>query len=606
MTAGDDDAPGFDLGPEPKPKSAAYRVLARKYRPQGFDALIGQDALVRTLGNAFALGRIAHAFMLTGVRGVGKTTTARIIAKALNCVGEDGKRTEPALKPCGRCVFCREIAESRHVDVLEMDAASRTGIDDIREIVDGVRYAPASARYKVYIIDEVHMLSKAAFNGLLKTLEEPPPHAKFIFATTEIRKVPVTVLSRCQRFDLRRVSHSELVANLEGICAAEGYAAEPQALAHIARAAQGSVRDAQSLLDQAMAHAAGGAAGEGADMTIAAEPVRRMLGLADRTRVLDLFEMAMEGRAADAVAEFRAQYELGADPLTVLQDVTGVVHEITRLKLSAGADLHGWAEQEGERARGMADRLSVPSLTRAWQILLKALGEVQTAPDAAAATDMALVRLCFAAELPPAERLARVVMDASPKAADAPRKGPEPRPSESRPSEPRPSEPRGPQPRAHVTLASAHARPERAPEPDTERPQVLARPKDWKAVAALAGEMKALKLKFQIEHQMRLIRFDEGRIEVNVLPNLDRGAAGELAERLTAWTGQRWLVSVSNEEAGLTLAAQAAEAEAERRAQAAQDPLLKAALEVFPGARIIAVRDLGLEPEPAGESEADR
>ncbi len=594
-TASTDESLGLDvnldLGPAPPAKQAPYRVLARKYRPQGFEALIGQSAMVRTLGNAFAMGRIAHAFMLTGVRGVGKTTTARIIAKALNCIGSDGQLKAPTLHPCGQCSFCQEIAESRHVDVLEMDAASRTGVDDIREIVDGVRYAPASARYKVYIIDEVHMLSKAAFNGLLKTLEEPPPHAKFIFATTEIRKVPVTVLSRCQRFDLRRVAQDELANNLADLCKAEGFEAEPEALNHLARAAQGSVRDAQSLLDQAMAHAAG----EGEARRIQAEPVRQMLGLADRTRVLDLFELVMKGAAAEAISEFRAQYDLGAEPLTVLQDLTAMTHEITKLKIAPSSSMPGWASAEAARAGAIAERLSVPSLTRAWQILLKALQEVQTAPDPAAAADMALLRLTYAAELPPADRLARAVIDgAAAEPKSAPRDAPPPRP-ESPP----------PRPRAQLSAVPAVAREAPAPRPPEPKPAASLSPASWAGVAALAGEMKALKLKFQIETQMRLVSFQRGAIEIALTPNADRGGAGDLAERLTSWTGERWIVSISNDPGEPTLAAQAAEADAARKAQAAADPLLNAVMSVFPGAKIIAVRDIVVDAAPPSESEND-
>ena len=391
------------------PEKSPYQVLARKYRPQTFDDLIGHGAMVKTLTNAFATGRIAHAYVLTGVRGVGKTTTARILARALNYVGPDGEDRGPTVDLGVEGRHCRAIAESRHPDVIEMDAASRTGVGDIRELIEGVRYAPVEARYKVYIIDEVHMLSTAAFNALLKTLEEPPPHVKFLFATTEVNKVPVTVLSRCQRFDLRRVAQDELANNLADLCKAEGFEAEPEALNHLARAAQGSVRDAQSLLDQAMAHAAG----EGEARRIQAEPVRQMLGLADRTRVLDLFELVMKGAAAEAISEFRAQYDLGAEPLTVLQDLTAMTHEITKLKIAPSSSMPGWASAEAARAGAIAERLSVPSLTRAWQILLKALQEVQTAPDPAAAADMALLRLTYAAELPPADRLARAVIDLS-------------------------------------------------------------------------------------------------------------------------------------------------------------------------------------------------
>jgi DNA polymerase-3 subunit gamma/tau len=576
---------GLDAAPQ-----TAYRVLARKYRPQGFDALIGQDTLVRTLANAFALGRIAHAFMLTGVRGVGKTTTARIVAKALNCIGPDGALTAPVLTPCGQCGPCLEIAESRHVDVLEMDAASRTGIDDIREIVDGVRYAPASARYKVYIIDEVHMLSKQAFNGLLKTLEEPPPHVKFIFATTEIRKVPVTVLSRCQRFDLRRVNHAELMANLSMICAKEGFSAEDAALSHLARAAQGSVRDAQSLLDQAMAHAE--------DRKIAEEPVRAMLGLADRTRILDLFEHLMRGAIPEALAEFRGQYDLGADPLTVLQDLSAVVHEVTRQKLSAGAASRQWAEAEAARIAKLGQGLSVPQLTRAWQIMLKAIGEVQNAPDAAAAMEMALIRIAFASELPPPERLVKALLD-TPAQEAQPRSGSAPQTIARGPPLTR-----GATARAEpVRLADAKPSPIQNSVAPAPKPGV-ASPIDWPAVAQLAGTMKALRLKFEIEHRMRLVSFERGRIEINLMPSTDRHVPGELSERLSAWTGERWIVTVSNTPGAQTLAELSAETEAMRRTEAAQDPLLKAALAVFPGAKILSVRDLEIAAPSESETEA--
>ncbi|MGD0867129.1 MAG: DNA polymerase III subunit gamma/tau, partial [Rhizomicrobium sp.] len=400
------EGPSLGLAPTlpPLAKAEAYRVLARKYRPQDFTGLIGQDALVRTLKNAFATGRIAHAFMLTGVRGVGKTTTARIIARALNCEGPDGKRKEPTIQPCGVCEPCIAIAESRHVDVQEMDAASRTGIDDIREIIEGVRYAPASARYKVYIIDEVHMLSKQAFNGLLKTLEEPPPHVKFIFATTEIRKVPVTVLSRCQRFDLRRIETDELVAHLESISQKESVNIERAALALIARAAEGSVRDALSLLDQAIAH--------DEEHAITAESVRDMLGLADRGRILDLFEKTMGGKVQEALAGLTELYDRGADPLVVMQDLLETTHFLTRVKVAPGAEgFFDGGSGEAKRAAEIATKLPVPALTRAWQILLKGLFEVRDAVRPIAAAEMALIRLAYAADLPPTDKLVRELMD---------------------------------------------------------------------------------------------------------------------------------------------------------------------------------------------------
>ncbi|EHP78243.1 DNA polymerase III subunit gamma/tau, partial [Methylorubrum extorquens] len=368
------DEPGLPGMPTPAPVPATtpYRVLARKYRPQTFDDLIGQGAMVRTLGNAFAANRIPQAWMLTGVRGVGKTTTARILARGLNYLRTGQPDTGPTVSMPELGQHCQAIMESRHMDVLEMDAASHTGIDDVRGIIDGIRYSPVSARYKVYIVDEVHMLSEKAFNAFLKTLEEPPPHAKFVFATTEIRKVPVTILSRCQRFDLRRVEADVLAAHLKKICAAEGVEAEDEALAAVTRAAEGSVRDALSLLDQAIAHGAG---------AVSAAGVRDMLGLADRSRIVDLFEAVMRGDVPAAFAEIRAQYDAGADPAVVLSDLAGFTHLVTRLKLVPGAEADPTLS-EAERVRGVAfaGRLPVRALSRAWQILLKALPEVQAAP----------------------------------------------------------------------------------------------------------------------------------------------------------------------------------------------------------------------------------
>ena len=393
--------------------AAAYRVLARKYRPASFAGLIGQDPLVRTLSNAIAMDRLAHAYLLTGVRGVGKTSTARIIARALNCIGEDGTGG-PTPDPCGTCDHCVSIAEDRHVDVIEMDAASRTGIDDVRELIESVRYRPVSARYKVYIIDEVHMLSKQAFNALLKTLEEPPPHVKFVFATTEVRRLPVTVLSRCQRFDLRRVDMEVLIGHFSGIAAKEGAEVEPAALALIARAADGSVRDGLSVLDQAMAH-------EGTH--ISEEAVRAMLGLADRTRLFDLFDMLMKGAIKDALDCFAELHDAGAEPQALLQDLLELCHWLTRLKhVPAAADDPAVPEAERTRGRAMAETLAVPSLTQTWQMLLKGLEETNRASRPALAAEMTLVRIAYAADLPsPADALRAIgVSGAGTRPKDAP------------------------------------------------------------------------------------------------------------------------------------------------------------------------------------------
>ena len=394
--------------------ATAYRVLARKYRPQTFAEVIGQEAMVRTLSNAIAEGRIAQAFILTGVRGVGKTTTARIIARALNCIGLDGAGG-PSISPCGECVHCRSIAEDRHVDVIEMDAASRTGVDDIRDLTESVRYRPVSARYKVYIIDEVHMLSKNAFNALLKTLEEPPPDVKFVFATTEVHKVPVTVLSRCQRFSLRRVPIEQLVAHYRQIAAAEAVEIAPPALALIARAADGSVRDGLSLLDQAIALSAG---------RIEEAAVRDMLGIADRGLVFDLFETVLKGDAKSALQQIENLYQGGADPLMVMQDLLDLTHFVTRLKLAPEAG-SGDPLEEGdrERARPLAAALSMPVLTRAWQMLLKGIEEVQTAPMPGQAAEMVLIRLAYVADLPVPAELVRQLSGAAPLNTPSPPSG---------------------------------------------------------------------------------------------------------------------------------------------------------------------------------------
>ncbi|HWU25695.1 MAG TPA: DNA polymerase III subunit gamma/tau [Rhizomicrobium sp.] len=569
--------PGFGFEAPPQ-KGDAYRVLARKYRPQDFTGLIGQEALVKTLRNAFATGRIAHAFMLTGVRGVGKTTTARIIARALNCIGPDGKQTVPTIHPCGVCEPCVAIAESRHVDVQEMDAASRTGIDDVREIIEGVRYAPASARYKVYIIDEVHMLSKQAFNGLLKTLEEPPPHVKFVFATTEIRKVPVTVLSRCQRFDLRRIETDELVRHLAAIAQSEKVEVEPQGLGSIARAAEGSVRDALSLLDQAIAHGEGG--------TITAESVRAMLGLADRGRILDLFEKVMGGRIAEALDELGELYDHGAEPVAVMQDLLETTHFLTRVKVAPGAEgFFDGGSSEATRAAATAAKLSVPALTRAWQMLLKGLFEVRDATKPIAAAEMALVRLAFAADLPPTDKLVRDLLEGETV---------EPR---ARPSAP--ASPPSPSPRASLGAAVAAA-PRTVPSPQAQEPSLTLQ--SLGDVVALAAAKGATVLKVHLESDVHLVRLEPGQIEFRPGPRAPRTLAGDLAQKLKEWTGTRWLVTLASEGGAATLAEQKRERHAARIEAVAQEPLVRAVLDRFPGAEIVSVRDRTQDAPPADES----
>ncbi len=575
--------PSLGLGPVPSRGGDAYRVLARKYRPQDFTGLIGQDALVRTLSNAFATGRIAHAFMLTGVRGVGKTTTARIIARALNCIGPDGKRKEPTIHPCGKCDPCIAIAESRHVDVQEMDAASRTGIDDVREIIEGVRYAPASARYKVYIIDEVHMLSKQAFNGLLKTLEEPPPHVKFIFATTEVRKVPVTVLSRCQRFDLRRIETGELVAHLAAIAKKEKVDIEPAALALIARAAEGSARDSLSLLDQAIAHGEKG--------TIAAETVRQMLGLADRGRVLDLFEKTMGGKIAEALNDLSELYDRGADPLQVMQDLLELVHFLTRVRIAPGAEgFFDGGSGEAKRAAEIAGKLSVPSLTRAWQMLLKGLFEVRDATRPMQAAEMALIRLAYAADLPPTDKLVRDLLD-----GDAP---PRPTPAKT------PVGASAPAPRASASQ-TARAMPMEAPSAQASNAPTLT---TLEQIVALAQEKGAISLKVQLENYVHLVSLEQGKIEFRPDDRAPRTLAGDLAQKLKDWTGIRWVVTVAREGGTPTLAEQKRAAKAQRLESVMQEPLVRAVLDRFPGAEVVAVRDIEAEVDeiaPAVPDEAE-
>jgi DNA polymerase-3 subunit gamma/tau len=570
--------------PAAAPTTLAYRVLARTYRPTTFDDLIGQDATVRILRSAFALNRIAHAFMLTGVRGVGKTTTARIIARALNCVGPDG-RGGPTPDPCGVCDNCRAILADRHPDVVEMDAASRTGVDDVREIIEATRFRPMQARTKVFIIDEVHMLSKSAFNALLKTLEEPPPHVKFVFATTETRKVPVTVLSRCQRFDLRRIPIALLAAHFNKVATAEKVIVEPEALAAIARAADGSVRDGLSLLDQAIAQ------GDGATVTAAA--VADMLGTADRGAVFDLMEAVMEGRAADALAVTDRAHIRGADLGALLGDMLELTHTLSRLKTVP--DLRNSQElPEAERTRGaaLADKLTIPALGRAWQMLLKGISEVEHAPDRRAAAEMVLIRLCHVAELPPPGELVRRLQASPPGFTGGSGTSGPPNGGSS-----------GGAARAVAgggALAVAEA-------PAVAAPR-LASFRDVLALAATEGE---LMLHSHLLHSVHLVRFAPPVIELRPQPDAPRKLAGDLATLLQKVTGTRWTIVLSAEAGAATLAQQGNSADAARRQAAAEHPLVRAILAAFPGAKIDAVRDPGVdayglpaeEPMALGEPE---
>ena len=591
-TPDDTNAPGLDLG---VPGGASgYRVLARKYRPASFDDLIGQDAMVRTISNAFESGRIPQAWILTGVRGVGKTTTARILARALNYQLPDGSVAGPTVKMPVLGINCRAIMESRHVDVLEMDAASHNSVDDIRQINDAVRYAPVSARYKVYILDEVHMLSGAAFNALLKTLEEPPPHAKFIFATTEIRKVPVTVLSRCQRFDLRRVEAGVLVAQLEGIAAKERISAEAEALALIARAAEGSVRDALSLLDQAIAHAAG---------SVRAEDVRQMLGLADRSRVIDLFEALMKGDIAGALKELRDQYDAGADPAVALTDLAEFTHFVTRVKIvPAVADDRSLAEVERTRGRAFAAALSMRVLSRTWQMLFKGIPEVQSAAKPIAAAEMVLVRIAYAADLPTPDEVVRLLATGESAAASPARRNGDTAAPTARIEAPR-DPPRG-GPRAALAPSAPQVREPAVAEAAPGAAMVtLARFED---LIALAAEKRDLATKAALERDLRLVRFEPGRLEVALESNAAKTLVGDLARKISQWTGRRWMVVVSGEQGQPTIRSQNEARRAELEHGVQSDPLVKAVLAQFPGAQIVAVREGAQETvPPSPEIEGD-
>ena len=544
-----------------------YRVLARKYRPATFADLIGQDALVRTLKNAIDTGRLAQAYILTGIRGVGKTTSARIIARALNCIGPDGKGGMTT-EPCGVCEHCRAIAEGRHVDVVEIDAASNTGVDNVREIIETTRYNPTSARFKIYIVDEVHMLTKQAFNALLKTLEEPPERVKFIFATTEIRKVPTTVLSRCQRFDLRRVDVEPLTQHFKNIIEKENLKAEDDALRLIARAADGSVRDGLSLLDQAIAHGGG---------NVTADFVRAMIGLADRAAVFDLFEKLMNGDIKSALDLFNAQYDLGAEPLVVLQDLLDLTHWLTRAKIAPElADDPSMASAERERGAEMAKKLSMPVLTRTWQMLLKGINETVYAPSAKQAAEMLLIRLAYAAELPPPAEIIGSLGSAKTAPAPMTTTGTS-------------SFSNAPKAQADWGGIRAAVGASSAPVPES-LPKTQPKLSSFADVVACAYKQNEMMLAFNLENYASIVRFEFGCIEFYPLEKAPLNLANELAEKLNEWTGKRWLVSVVNKPGGMTLAQEAKKNEENLRKKMSVHPLVSAVIKTFPGAHLESVR----------------
>lgn len=551
----------------------AYRVLARAYRPTRLSALIGQEALVRTLKNAFASGRVAHAFLLSGIRGVGKTTTARIIARGLNCTGPDGGGG-PTPEPCGTCSSCVAIDQDRALDVIEMDAASQTGKDDVLELLEGIQFVPAASRYKIYILDEVHMLSAKAWNALLKTVEEPPPHAKFIFATTEIRKVPITVLSRCQRFELRRVDVPTLATHLSGICTTEGVEATADALALIARAAEGSVRDSLSLLDQAIATSEG---------PIEVGLVQAMLGLGDRLQLLELFDAMMRGEAALALERFAELYALGAEPVAVAQDLLEISHWLSRLKVAPdAASSLGLAAQAAERAATMAKALSLPVLARAWQMLLKGIDEVRTAPDAAAAAEMLLLRLACVSDLPSPADLARLLHEAGGGAPAAV-------PAGGRRTDP----PTGPWQSAATALAPVTtARPSAAspPEPTPAASMGMPEPRSYRELVACLREGGAAPLAAWLYASAYLLRFEPGRLELRFAAGVPTDVAGRVSEAATRLTGRRWVIVVGSGAGEPTLAEQDASAKRARLDEVAADPSLQEVLATFPGATLVDIR----------------
>ena len=567
---------GLDEPPQPQRAGDAYRVLARKYRPQTFSALIGQEAMVRTLENAIKRDRIAHAFLLTGVRGVGKTSTARLIAKALNCIGPDGQGN-PTIDPCGVCEPCRAIAEGRHIDVIEMDAASHTGIDDIREIIEASRYAAVSARYKIYIIDEVHMLSKAAFNGLLKTLEEPPAHVKFLFATTEVNKVPITVLSRCQRFDLRRIPVELLQRHFMEIVEKEGISAEPDALALVAIAAEGSARDGLSILDQAIAHAES----EDGKPHVTADQVRAMLGLSDRGAARRLFDQILDGDAPAMLTTLSEQESLGVEPVATMNALMDLIHAVTMAKAGRGAGLAGMAEAERLAIEGWATTLSFAVLHRLWQLLLKGHSEVVTAARPIAACEMALLRLIHAAEMPDPGELSRLLKERGlglegtpsitapaaslpPRASDGPPAGPAAIAQEAAPWEP-----------------VAEAAPQAAPEP--AEPKL---PADFAGLVELVRPRGAL-LASELHDCVSLVRYAPPELELRILQPLNANFTRDVAQLIKDVTGQQWTVTTTNVMGEPSLRDQVAAADQARRDEILATPVMAAAMAAFPRATLV-------------------
>lgn len=587
--------------PQDPQNAEEYRVLARKYRPSTFNDMIGQDAMIRVLGNAISSGRLAHAFMLTGVRGVGKTTSARIIALGLNCIGPDNDPGYgPTTEPCGVCVHCTSITEDRHVDVLEMDAASRTGVDDIRELIEGVRYRPTSARYKVYIIDEVHMLSKNAFNALLKTLEEPPEHVKFIFATTEIRKVPVTVLSRCQRFDLRRVEVGELSDHFTRIAGEEGAEISETAIRLIARAADGSVRDGLSLLDQAISHT---------DQVIGEDDVRDMLGLADRSQSFDTFEAALKGDAAGALDIFTKQYEAGADPSQVIEDLLEITHWITRIKVSPEM-VNEATVPEMERVRGteLSAGLGMAAISRAWQMLLKGLSEVRIAPSAVQAAEMVLIRLAHAASLPSPEEALKGMI---PSQGGMPSSGGSGSTSgggnagggsntSAMASSTNPASPatgdggdNGGGVRAALRVVNGGSVSNPPPQYEEFEPEIAAATlfNNLTELATYAGKCREISLQAFLYNNVHLIKFSQGRIELNGGEYADAATIQKLRKFLLDETGDAWVITVSTSPGDPTLSQQFDAAQKALKDQMREHPLVKSVVDAFPGAEVSTVED---------------